>query len=312
MPRYLLPLLLLLGLVACNPAKKTAATGASPTSTQQPAIPNSQPKETLTAGGYRMVNYTNKTGEKVQLGQTLELAVDTYVGDSLVSSLRRDYGGPREIEMPTTEQLAGQPLPPIFDALLLMTEGDSATVYQPIDSTIRTMLPPELQDQKELHFNIVVVNIKTPAEIAAAQAEAEKEAAAAKARGEEVGKLVNNTLADYKANKLGDRLKKTASGLEYVVLEAGQPGSIAEGDEVMTHYYGVLKSDGTMFDNSFDRGEALNFPVGQLIPGFNEGMILLGHGGKGVLFIPYELAYGENEAGPIPAKSDLVFYLELK
>jgi FKBP-type peptidyl-prolyl cis-trans isomerase FkpA len=268
--------------------------------------------EQKTPGGFRYFNHTNKTGAKVQPGQTIKLSVDTYVGDSLLASLRRDYGSPRELELPTTEQMAGQPLPPIFDAIFMLAEGDSATVYQPIDSTIRGMLPESLQKENDIRFLVTVVDVLSPEEIAAAKAESEKEATAARARGEEVGKVVASTLADYNAGKLGKKLQKSASGLEYVVLEPGQANSIKEGDEVMTHYYGVLKANGEKFDSSFDQGQALPFPVGQLIPGFNEGMILLGHGGKGILFIPYSLAYGEAETGPIPAKSDLVFYIELK
>ncbi len=59
-------------------------------------------------------------------------------------------------------------------------------------------------------------------------------------------------------------------------------------------------------------GGALPFQVGDLVTGFNEGMKLLNKGGKAILFIPYALAYGEGENGPIPAKSDLVFYIGLE
>lgn len=67
-----------------------------------------------------------------------------------------------------------------------------------------------------------------------------------------------------------------------------------------------------MFDNSFERGEPAPFPVGQLIPGFNEGMQLLNRGGKAILFIPPALGYGEAGAGDvIPSNADLVFYIEM-
>ena len=52
--------------------------------------------------------------------------------------------------------------------------------------------------------------------------------------------------------------------------------------------------------------------MGSLVEGFNEGMKLLNRGGKAVLFIPYQLGYGEQGAGPIPAKTDLVFYLSME
>ena len=81
---------------------------------------------------------------------------------------------------------------------------------------------------------------------------------------------------------------------------------------VSVNYYGAL-TDGTVFDNSFERGAPLVFPVGvgQVISGWDEGLMLLNEGSKATFFIPANLGYGENATGSIPANSELIFYVEL-
>jgi FKBP-type peptidyl-prolyl cis-trans isomerase len=92
---------------------------------------------------------------------------------------------------------------------------------------------------------------------------------------------------------------------------AGKPAAF--GQKVKVHYYGVLHN-GQMFDNSYDRGQTLDFELGDegLIKGWTEGVALLNGGGKAMLNIPYPLAYGEEGSPPvIPAKSNLFFFIEL-
>ena len=113
-------------------------------------------------------------------------------------------------------------------------------------------------------------------------------------------------------SKLGDKLKKSASGLEYIILEQGTGARVKDGQQLKTTYYGALNATGAMFDNSFDHGGAVYFQVGNMVQGFNEGMKLLNKGGKAILFIPSALGYGEKTAGPIPANADLVFYIGLE
>jgi len=80
------------------------------------------------------------------------------------------------------------------------------------------------------------------------------------------------------------------------------------------HYTGYLAKDGTKFDSSVDRGSPITFPIGarQVIAGWDGGFEGMHVGGKRRLFIPYQLAYGEQGRAPvIPAKADLVFDIEL-
>ncbi len=264
-----------------------------------------------TKGGNTVTNHTNNPGPKITYGQTVLISVNTWLNDTLIQSTDRDTGGPREVAIPDSSQMKAK-VPAVFEALLMMANGDSATVLQPVDSIMARGIPKEFGEVKTIRYEVKVVDILTPEKIAAREAEEMKEMEAVKAQGVEVAATVASTLADYKAKKLGDKLKKTASGLEYVIIEQGTGAPVKDGDQIKTNYYGVLKSNGTMFDNSFDRGGAAPFQVGGLVPGFNEGMKLLNKGGKAILFIPYDLAYGEQANGPIPAKSDLVFYIGLE
>jgi len=86
-----------------------------------------------------------------------------------------------------------------------------------------------------------------------------------------------------------------------------------KGSAVSLHYTGTLFKDGTKFDSSVDRKEPFNFNYldQKLIPGFEEGISLLGTGGKATLYIPYFLAYGDRDMGTIKPNSDLVFEIEI-
>ncbi len=105
----------------------------------------------------------------------------------------------------------------------------------------------------------------------------------------------------------------TDSGLKYYDFEEGTGDSPNPGDMVSVHYTGWLE-DGTKFDSSLDRGAPFRFPVGmgQVIPGWDEGVATMKVGGKRQLLIPPELGYGEKGAGDaIPPNATLIFEVEL-
>lgn len=106
---------------------------------------------------------------------------------------------------------------------------------------------------------------------------------------------------------------KTASGLEYIEVEAGTGAQAEAGKTVSVHYTGKFQ-DGKIFDSSISRGEPISFPLGagRVIKGWDEGIALMKVGGKAQLVIPPHLAYGESGAGGvIPPNAILVFDVEL-
>lgn len=104
----------------------------------------------------------------------------------------------------------------------------------------------------------------------------------------------------------------TPSGLKYVVVEEGTGDTPNTGDTVTVHYTGKLL-DGKKFDSSYDRGQPIDFPVGngQVIPGWDEALLGMKKGEKRVLIIPSDLGYGPQGRGPIPPNATMVFDVEL-
>lgn len=112
-------------------------------------------------------------------------------------------------------------------------------------------------------------------------------------------------------NKTKEGVVTLPSGLQYKVLTEGTGDKPKLEDQVRCHYHGTL-IDGTVFDSSINRGEPADFPVGGVIPGWIEALQLMPVGSKWELYIPSDLAYGEQGAGgKIGPNSALIFQIEL-
>ncbi|RXK52625.1 FKBP-type peptidyl-prolyl cis-trans isomerase [Aquirufa rosea] len=112
-------------------------------------------------------------------------------------------------------------------------------------------------------------------------------------------------------NKKKPGVQVTASGLQYEIVKVGDGPKPTASDKVKTHYHGTL-IDGTVFDSSVDRGEAISFPVSGVIPGWVEALQMMPVGSKWKLYIPQELAYGIRGGGAtIKPYSALIFEVEL-
>ena len=119
--------------------------------------------------------------------------------------------------------------------------------------------------------------------------------------------------AEAEMEKLAAGFSKTDSGLRYQVLQEGTGDKAEKGKTVSVHYKGQL-SDGTVFDSSYKRNQPIDFAlgVGQVIPGWDEGIQLLKVGDKARFVIPRDLAYGSAGAGGvIPPDATLIFDVEL-
>ena len=125
------------------------------------------------------------------------------------------------------------------------------------------------------------------------------------------GKAKEEGEAFLAANAKREGVNVTASGLQYEVLTAAEGKKPKATDKVKVHYEGTL-IDGTVFDSSYRRGEAISFGLNQVIKGWTEGVQLMSVGAKYKFFIPYNLAYGERGAGAqIPPYAALIFTVEL-
>ena len=119
--------------------------------------------------------------------------------------------------------------------------------------------------------------------------------------------------AEAEMEKLAAGFSKTESGLRYQILQTGSGAKAEKGKMVSVHYKGQL-ADGTVFDSSYKRNQPIDFNlgVGQVIPGWDEGIQLLKIGDKARFVIPSDLAYGSRGAGGvIPPNATLIFDVEL-
>jgi FKBP-type peptidyl-prolyl cis-trans isomerase FklB len=144
---------------------------------------------------------------------------------------------------------------------------------------------------------------------------------------EEANKILEEFIGKANASKGADNLEEGVkflaenlkqegvvelpSGLQYKVLNAGDGEKPKATDKVRCHYHGTL-IDGSVFDSSVERGQPADFPVNGVIQGWVEALQLMPAGSKWRLFVPTELAYGQQGAGgPIGPNTALIFDVEL-
>ena len=257
--------------------------------------------------------YNQNEGETPAIGDILEVVLSCTVNDTNVIIPAMPNQAPL-----TEPMFAGD----IFEGMAMMHKGDSASFIVNIDSTFKTFfmqpnLPEEFNSTDVMKFNVKLNDFYPESEyIARFAAEVRKKNAERienmkTSYPEETAKAAEELLKYLAAQ--GIVAEPTASGLVYVMNQEGNGEKPAEGQIVKAHYTGRLL-DGTVFDSSVDKGEPFQFPigVGQVIPGWDEGIMMMSKGEKGTLYIPYYLAYGERGAGEdIPAFANLIFEVEL-
>ena len=196
------------------------------------------------------------------------------------------------------------------EALNLMAVGGKATAIVPSSIGFGAQGRSQMVAPfTTLIYEFEIVSLQTKAEYDKEKEKEKREAEAmtAKAKGEEL-----SILAKYiKTNNIS--VKPTANGLYYLETSAGTGVKPVAGQTVKVHYTGTLL-DGTKFDSSVDRGDPLEFVLGQqqVIQGWEEGIALMKKGGKAKLIIPSAIAYGPQGRMPsIPPSATLIFDVEL-
>ena len=256
---------------------------------------NNAPKgyKTSDNGLYYRFHVTNE-GELPQLGDLVEVVLTCTINDTTVI-------------IPATGNIVqlGEPAfaTDFMEGIAMMHKGDSASFIVNIDSTFKYLfgvpeLPAEFNSTDIIKFDVKVNDFYSESEFENKMKEkGEKAKAALKKYIED-----NNILAE-----------QTESGLYYVKTLDGNGEKPEKGDKVKVHYTGKLL-DGTVFDSSVERGTPIEIPIGMgyVIPGWDEGIVMMSKGEKGILYIPYDLAYGERGAGGvIPPFANLIFEVEL-
>lgn len=138
---------------------------------------------------------------------------------------------------------------------------------------------------------------------------------------EEYTRIAAMSKEDYNANfkarvqavENRPMLMQTSTGLMAVIEREGEEYKAELGAKVSLHYKGTFLSTGEKFDASYDRNVPMdfNYQVQRMIPGFEEGIKMIGKGGKAKIYIPYHLAYGAQGNPRIPPYSDIVFEIEI-
>jgi FKBP-type peptidyl-prolyl cis-trans isomerase FkpA len=249
---------------------------------------------------------TPNTGTKIKLNDVITFNVTQKTEKDSILFSSYTMGHPLKIQVQPSQNVGD-----LMDVLVLLAEKDSAFVKVPTDSIFKAhedQRPPFLPKGSSIAFTVKINKVQSLDDAVAEVKTAEIDAA-------------NKYIAD---NKLV--LKTTPSGLKYSITQATLKRKPLSGDTLFVNYTGHTL-DGKVFDSSIKEvadKAGLQEPgrkfepyqviagIGQVIQGWNEGLLLLNEGSKAQFIIPSSLAYGAEGAGAdIPPYSTLVFELEL-
>lgn len=254
--------------------------------------------------GYTYEMYTQKEGAKPKVGQVVSIDFDILDDFNNVLSDSRDAEIRPTIMIPSTmdKQTKKNPLLSLIE---VMSEGDSAVVYVPIDSL--STPPAEFLQSKTIRYRVVVRHVETEKQYMSRVGEEEqriKQESLAEAR---------EALELYNSGKLDDKIVEKNGEVKMAIVKPTE-GVKADYDELaFVHYYGFFK-DGEIFDDSYKLGKPYGFRVGkgQVIRGWDITISDIPEGATAILDIPYQMAYGpEGKQGSIPPKSDLIFWVKI-
>lgn len=246
-------------------------------------------------------------GELLKNGDVVKINLAYYVNDSLL--LTTDSFPEPAYDMVRESMFQGD----LYEGFRMMHVGDSMSFMISADSAFLKQfraeeLPSFIKPGDYLRWEVVIDDaMSEEAYLEEMQKQQQK-------MQEEQAIQEQQSKAEFAAwlTANGVKAEPRESGLIYVCTKKGKGPKPGYKQNVKVHYTGKLL-DGTVFDSSVERGEPIAFPlgVGQVIKGWDEGIALMSKGEKGILYIPYDLAYGSRQVGPIPAFSNLIFEVEL-
>jgi FKBP-type peptidyl-prolyl cis-trans isomerase FkpA len=277
-------------------------------------------------GGYKKGNngmlyniYTEKSGPRIKEGDFVlaNLVIKNDADSVLLSTYEQGRPSPMLLPKP---QFKGD----IYEAITLLTEGDSASIKLSADSIFKTAQRPPNFKGKSVIYDLKIIKVipkgtmteqvfqTTITKYMADMTDIEKKSEPAK---------IKKYIDDKKLN-----LTKTDSGLYYTITKAGAGANIAKGDTAVINYTGTLLN-GKVFDTS-SKEEATKAKLpgldqrpfapiriavgeGKVIRGWDEGLLLLNKGAKATFVVPSNLAYGAQGNGPIAGYTPTAFEIEV-
>lgn len=262
---------------------------------------NPFPGYTPTGTGLYYKQIVKGDGDALKMNDVVKVSLAYYINDSLLYTT--DVLPEPAYDLVRESMFKGD----IYEGFCLMHVGDSMSFMINADSVFLKQfrapsVPSFITPGSFLRWEVKVDEAMTEEEFQQKKME-EMAALQQQANDELAAYLLAN---DIKAEPL-------ESGLIYVCTQKGKGPKPGYKQMVKVHYTGKLL-DGTVFDSSVERGEPIEFElgVGQVIPGWDEGIALMSKGEKGILYIPSNLAYGPRQAGElIKPYSNLVFEVEL-
>ena len=254
--------------------------------------------------GYAYVNYTNNKGDRPKIDHVVTIDFDivddfgNILSDSRKANIRPTVQVPESMDYQTRRN-------PLLALIEVMTHGDSASVFVPVDSL--SSPPQEFRQSKTVEYRVVVRSIELPDDYMSRV-------------GSEQQKLESDSFREariafekYKAGEYDDRLVEKNGEIMVAIIDSTD-GVTADFDELaFVHYYGFFRN-GESFDNSYRVGKSYGFRVGRgsVIQGWDIAIPDIPEGATAIIDIPHQMAYGnEGKEGTIPPQSDLIYWVKI-
>lgn len=251
--------------------------------------------ETTEDGIEYTIHRTEEDARMVAKGDVLTIHMLAKV-ERTDSQIFNTYANNKPFEIPAEE-------PTLGSVFAMLKKGDSASFTVSADTlfnkSFKQPLPPGVQPGDKLVFQVTLNDVFSQ---------------------EEIRRKIDERNAEFKVkdsmafNQMitDPNWKTTASGLRYQIIKPGKGKKVMPGNNVTVKYVGTLL-DGRVFDQTKEGQPDFTFNVGtkMVIPGWDEGLLLMKEGETARLLIPWNLAYGEFGSGPIPPYSSLIFDIEL-